>query len=300
MLIDLQLHSNFSDGYLSPAELVKFAKSKGVRVAALTDHNTTAGLDDFFKNAKKHNIKPIVGMEIYAKYKNKKINLLWYNFDRNNTKLQEIIESSRRRRSLLVKNILIKLKRRGYKIKVDEILSEFKNYIPVNRLAAKIVEEKFNYNLVLKNIKEKRKKIPGFSGKFLIPLREDDILGELFFNKKIGYLSESYINIERLFKIKKEVGGQIVFCHPGKYNKFAKNMTEKLKEMGLDGIEVLSPHHTIGAVMYSQFLAEKLDLIATGGSDFHLNEGNNRLIQDSWDWFKVDSKYLRRIKEIIN
>jgi 3',5'-nucleoside bisphosphate phosphatase len=299
MLIDLQLHSNYSDGYLSPTELVRFIKSKGVKVAALTDHNTTEGLDEFFKETKRNGIKPIVGMEIYAKYKTKKINLLWYNFDRNNLKLQEIMESSRRRRALLVKNILLKLRRRGYKIDVDKILSEFKHYIPVNRLADKIVEEKFNYNLVFKNVKEKRKKFPGFSKKMLLPLREDDILGELFFNKKIGRLNESYINIERLFRIKKEVGGQIIFCHPGKYNKFAKNMTEKLKEMGLDGIEVLSPHHSIGAIMYSQFLSEKLDLIATGGSDFHLPEGGSSLIQDSWEWFKVDSKYLRRVKEII-
>lgn len=299
MLIDLQLHSNFSDGYLTPTELVKFIKSKGVKVAALTDHNTTEGVDEFFREAKKNNIKPILGMEIYVKYNSKKINLLWYNFDRNNSKLQEIIESSRRRRSLLVENILLKLKKRGYKIEIDKILSEFKHYIPVNRLASKIIENNFNYNLVSKNIKEKRKKTLGLSNKLLLPLREDDILVELFFNKKIGRLNESYIDIHRLFKIKKEVGGQIVFCHPGKYNKFSKNMTEKLKDIGLDGIEVLSPHHTIGAVMYSQFLSEKLDLIATGGSDFHLFEGGSSLLQNSWDWFRVDSKNLRRVEEII-
>ncbi len=299
MLIDLQLHSNYSDGYLSPSELVKLIKSKGIKVAALTDHNTTEGVDEFIKESKKHGIKPIIGMEIYAKYKTKKINILWYNFDRNNIELQKIIESSRRRRSLLVRNILLKLKRRGYKIEVDKILSEFKHYIPINRLADKIMEKEFNYNLVLRGIKKKRKNSPGFSGKLLLPLREDDILGELFFDKKIGRLNEAYINIERLFKIKKEVGGQIVFCHPGKHNKFANNMTEKLKDMGLDGIEVLSPHHTIGAVMYSQFLSEKLDLIATGGSDFHLFEGDGSLLQDSWDWFMVDSRRLRRIREII-
>ena len=51
--------------------------------------------------------------------------------------------------------------------------------------------------------------------------------------------------------------------------------------------------------MYSQFLAEKLDLIATGGSDFHLFE-KDVPINDAWDWFKIDDQYLRRIDEIIN
>lgn len=300
MLIDLQLHSNFSDGYLTPKELVKLIQKRGVRVASLTDHNTTIGLGEFQREAKKHKIKTIPGLEIYVKYKRRKLNFLWYNFDAKNEELQDLLESARYRRALLVKNILTKLKKRGYQIDIDNILSLFKNYIPVNRLGDKIIEKKHNYNLVLKNIKNRRKSKKNFSGKLILPLREEDILGELFFNKKIGILSESYINAERLIKIKKKVGGQLVFCHPGKFNKFGRNMTEKLKELGIDGIEVLSPHHSIGAIMHAQFLAIKLNLIATGGSDFHRFEGNNYPIQSSGDWFQIDSKYLRRIEEIIN
>ncbi len=300
MLIDLQLHSYFSDGYLSPKDLVKFAKKRGIKVAALTDHNTTAGFAEFKKEAKKVGIKPILGMELYAKFKRKKINLLWYNFDSQNEELNEIVESSRVRRALSAEKILLKLKRRGYKIDIDQVLFSFSQYIPVNRLADKVMENKFNYNLVVRNIRAKRKAKGLLSAKVMLPLREEDVLGELFFNKKIGIFNESYINIERLLKIKKKVGGQLVFCHPGKYNKFAKNMTEKLKDLGIDGIEVLSPHHSIGAIMYAQFLAHKLDLIATGGSDFHRFEENGFSIQSSWDWFKIESKYLRRVDEIIS
>ena len=159
------------------------------------------------------------------------------------------------------------------------------------------MKNKHNYRLLVKRLRAKMPK----GIKLMLPLREEDVLAELFFDKKKGVLNEAYIGVERILKIKEEVGGQIVFAHPGKYNKYAKNMTEKLKKIGLiDGIEVLSPHHTIGAVMYSQFLAEKLDLIATGGSDFHLFEGNGFLIDDAWDWFRIDDKYLRRVDEIIN
>ena len=52
MLIDLQLHSTFSDGYLSPSELVDFAKERSIKVISLTDHHTTAGLEEFRQAAK--------------------------------------------------------------------------------------------------------------------------------------------------------------------------------------------------------------------------------------------------------
>jgi hypothetical protein len=51
--------------------------------------------------------------------------------------------------------------------------------------------------------------------------------------------------------------------------------------------------------MYAQFLSEQLNLIATGGSDFHRLEEGGYLIGKSWDWFKIDSKYLKNIDKII-
>ena len=58
-------------------------------------------------------------------------------------------------------------------------------------------------------------------------------------------------------------------------------------------------NYSLGAVLYAQFLSEQLDLIATGGSDFHRLEEGNYLMEKSWDWFKIDSKYLRKIDKII-
>ena len=296
MLIDLQLHSTHSDGYLTPTELINFISQQGIKVAALTDHNTLSGIDEFKREAKKRGIKTINGLEIYVKYKRKKINLLWYNFDEKNETLQKLLSEIRQRRFVSCKKYLSKLKKVGYRIDEDKVLAEFNDYIPVNRLANKIVTNNFNRCLVIKKLKQKSK----LKGKDFLPPRKEDILGELFFDKKIGKLDESYINAERLIKIKKEIGGQIIFCHPGKNNRLSKNMTEKLQKVGLiDGLEVLSPHHSMSVVMYIQFLADKLDLITTGGSDFHRFEEDNFSIRSSWNWFNIDSKNLRRIRDII-
>lgn len=290
MLIDLQLHSTYSDGYLSPSDLVKFAAKNKIKVASLTDHNTLAGLIEFRKACLKNRIKPINGLELYCRYKNKKINILWYNFDENNQELIKLLEESRRRRVFLVKRALLKLEHRGFKVDKN-ILSDFNNYIPINRLSEKIISNKFNYNKILKIVKERDNSIK--------ILREESIIRELFFHKKDERLNESYLDLERIVKVRKKVGGQLVFCHPGRYNKYANNITQKLKKAGIDGIEVLSPHHSIGSVLYAQFLAENFDLISTGGSDFHRFEENSRHIRSSADWFVIDSQKLRRINEII-
>jgi len=138
MLIDLQLHSTYSDGYLTPTELVKFIASKGVKVASLTDHNTVGGLDEFRQACRKYKIKPIVGLELYVKMGAKRFNLLWYNFDDKNPYLHEILRASQARRKNQVRLILKKLVKRGFKIKVDKILDKYNHYVPINHIANEI------------------------------------------------------------------------------------------------------------------------------------------------------------------
>ena len=70
--------------------------------------------------------------------------------------------------------------------------------------------------------------------------------------------------------------------------------------MGIEGIEKLSPHHPFGAVMYIQFLAREYGFIETGGSDFHRHEGGNQLIQNSWEYYKINSDKLHGIETIIS
>ena len=87
--------------------------------------------------------------------------------------------------------------------------------------------------------------------------------------------------------------------HPGKHNQLKKELLEKLKKMGIDGLEIFSPHHSIGSVMYAQFMANQLDFITTGGSDFHRHERGKVSIKNCYDYFKVDSKYLKGVDKII-
>jgi len=159
MLIDLQLHSTYSDGYLSPTEVAKFVSKKGVKIAALTDHNTVGGAHEFKKACKQLKIKPITGLELYVKLGSKKFNLLWYNFDETDPELHDMLRDSQRRRRRLFRAALDRLVGNGFMINVDNILDKYNHYVPLNHVVDDLLREgknvvKMKKELKLKNCKK--------------------------------------------------------------------------------------------------------------------------------------------------
>lgn len=287
MRIDLQLHSTYSDGYLTPSELVKFVAKQGITVAALTDHNTISGINEFQIACHKNKIKPIVGLELYAKLNGEKFNLLWFNFDHNNPDLHALLVESQIRRRRRARTILNKIKiKLKLQLNVDNIIDRHNHYVPINHLVDDILKNPKDRAIIFKQIKTKEP-------------REHDVINEIFRNRDYGVLKESYIHINRILKVREKIGGQLILNHPGKYGHIKEPFLEKLKKIGFDGIETLSPHHSIGAIMYIQQLAKQFDFIETGGSDFHRFEGGKGLLQSYADYFCIDSKNLRSIKKII-
>lgn len=287
MRIDLQLHSTYSDGYYSPTQLADFIVKKGVKIASLTDHNTISGLDEFKNECKKNKIKFIPGLELYVKLNGRKFNILWYNFNCSDPDLHMLLRETQIRRRARVRHILERLvKLDGFKLDIDKIIDSYNHYVPINHVIDDLLKNIYNRKII--------SKIIGRSD-----FREGDIIHEFFRSERYGYLRESYVDVKRVIRIRKKVGGQLIYNHPGKYGKIKEDFVAKLKDLGFDGIELLSPHHSLGAIMYIQFLAKKLNLITTGGSDFHKPEGSYSSLQNSWDYFKIDSEYLRKINRII-
>jgi hypothetical protein len=286
MRIDLQLHSTYSDGYLTPTKLAKFMSKNEVKVASLTDHNTVGGLEEFKIACRKYGIKAIPGMELYVKLNHQKFNILWYNFDDTSPKLHKMLRDSQTRRRRQVRKILKHLVDKGFKMEVEKTLDKYNHYVPLN----KMVDELWSHSSNMKRIKkELGTELP----------TEGEIIREYFHNANIGVLMNSYINIHRVLKLRKKIGGQIVLCHPGKHNKAKREFLSKVKEIGIDGVELLSPHHTLGTVMHIQRMAREFDFIETGGSDFHRFEGNNMPLQYSWEYYHIRESHLRGIKKII-
>ncbi|MDP3899716.1 MAG: PHP domain-containing protein [bacterium] len=285
MLIDLQLHSTNSDGYLTPTDLALFCKKRGVKAASLTDHNTVSGQEEFRRACKQHKIKVIPGMEMYVKMKNYRLNLLWYNFDIEDPEIHELLRESQNRRRVNVRHALERLVRRQYVADVNVILDRHNHYIPINHIIDSFYElnkQRIQRELGKKNIIER------------------EIISYYFRNPDKTMMRESYTDIKRILKIRKKVGGQLVLAHPCKFRWIKEQTVELLKKVGLDGLEVLTPHHSWDAISYLQAITGQHKLIMTGGSDFHrFEEAKWYRIKSSWDYFAVDSKLLPGVQEII-
>ena len=286
MLIDLQLHSTYSDGYLTPSQLADFLAVNNIKIAALTDHNTIGGLDEFRLACENKKIKTISGLELYVKSGHKKFNLLWYNFNKHSAELHNLLRTSQARRRRQIRNGLMKLKQRGFKIDENRLIDKFNHYIPLNRLIDHIFKVPANKKIIIKKL---RTASPS----------QEEIIINIFKNPSFAKISESYIGLKQILKLKEKISGQLILNHPGKYNQLDRKFIAGLNNLGLDGLEVVSPHHSIGAIMCAQKLARKHKLIMTGGSDFHRFEPAPARLNSCYNYFRINADYLSDVKKII-
>jgi len=287
MIIDLQLHSTYSDGYLSPTEVANFLAHKGVKIASLTDHNTAAGYPEFYTACSTLGIKVVPGVEIYTRFNNQQINILWYNLPLDSQEFNELMENTQKHWSTRLRWHLLKLIKAKVLVAGSEtVLDQFSNYVPTNSLLDAILGLPGNRELIAEELNN-----PFF--------REEEAIALLFNNKKVGKLRLSAVNLEKIINLQKKLGGQLVFCHPAKGRVVTAKLVAQLKSLGVEGLEVLSPHHSLGAIFYLQDLAERNDMIITAGSDFHRFEGGSHGLTSVYDYWQADSSHLRRIEEII-
>ena len=262
-LIDLHIHSNLSDGELSPKEIIDRAVNNGVSVIAIADHDTTLAYnDDLFNYAKENNVKLITAVEISTKYKGIGIHVLGYNFDINNKLLTDKLYSNRNARHIYLHNVAVKLKELGYIIDVDYL--DKIDAVTKAHIASNIVDNKDNGKLLLKTFGY----IPG-RGEFI----------ETIMNEGCPcYVKKETISPMEASSLIREAGGKVVLAHPVAY-KYEDGLTdddisELVRKMKPDGIEANYVYldrngNKINECIHWNDFAKHHNLITTIGSDFH-------------------------------
>jgi len=249
MEIDLHVHTTASDGTMSPAEVVRYAKEKGLRTIAITDHDTIEGIAEGLQEGRKLGLEVIPGVEVSVDFAKGTMHLLGYYIDHTSAELLEKLAIVQRARA--ERNLKIIEKLRGLGIDID--LSEIKE-APEH---GQIGRPHFAYALVQKGY------VQNIQDAFERYLRK----GGPAYAEKFKFSPQEAMSVIH------KAGGVTVLAHPFTLNQLQLHDLEpvivELKENGLDGIETYYPEHSEGQTKFYRHLAQKYGLAITGGSDFH-------------------------------
>jgi predicted metal-dependent phosphoesterase TrpH len=247
--VDLHVHTTASDGTMSPAELVRYAKEKGLRAIAITDHDTVEGIAEGLQEGSNLGLEVIPGVELSVAYSKGTMHLLGYYIDHTSAELLEklaIVQQARAERNL---KMVEKLRELGIEIDLSEI-KEAPEHGQIGR-------PHFAYTLVQKGHAQ------NIQDAFERYLRK----GGPAYVEKFKFSPQEAISVIH------KAGGVTVLAHPFTLNQVQLQDLEPiivaLKEKGLDGIETYNPEHSEGQIKIYRHLAQKYGLVMTGGSDFH-------------------------------
>jgi 3',5'-nucleoside bisphosphate phosphatase len=246
--IDLHTHSTHSDGTFGPAELVRLAADRDLQVVALTDHDTTNGLPEALATGLEVGVQVVPGVEFSAEYLGTSVHILCYWMDEEDRALQlelrRLREDRYRRGELMVE----KLGSLGLPVefeRVREIAGDATIVRP--HIAQAMVEAG-----VVASEKEAFDRYIGDGGPAHVAKHALDPL-------------DAVALIE-------DAGGVCALAHPGMWgdqSSVPDELIERMAAAGMRGLEVDHPDHTPEARERYRALADRLGLIATGGSDCH-------------------------------
>lgn len=252
MCIDLHTHSIYSDGSNTPQELIRLAQANGITTLSLTDHDTMEGVGPLVALGQEYAIDIITGVEISARYNKQSLHILGYGIDPANsffTTWLLRLQDGREERNHKILNSLHHL---GVDISIEEI-----DQVSATGLTGR---PHFAQLLIKKGV------VRSFEEAFR------HYLGK---GQKAWHSRFCYDAIEAIRTIH-EAGGIAVLAHPGQLDHEHKRQAAIISELtlyGLDGIEVIYPTHSKKFRKTLLALAQKHNLVVTGGSDYH---GHNR------------------------
>ncbi|HOP75409.1 MAG TPA: PHP domain-containing protein [Bacillota bacterium] len=250
---DLHIHSSYSDGTLTPAELVEHAVEIGLDGIALTDHDSVDGIPEAIRAAREKNLQLIPGVEITTDYGNQEAHILGYGIDYRHPELTAKFETIMAARIDRARQMVEKLKRHGIPITWEMVEKQsngrfigrphiFKALIAMDLVHPAYRRQSFEHYL-------------GQNG--------------------LAYVPHQEIETGEAIQLILKAGGIPVLAHPGRQGN--QLFIEKLIDYGLKGLEVYYPAHDSGMVKQLLDIAERYHLYVTGGSDFHGDLGHGQM-----------------------
>ncbi len=245
---DLHSHTTASDGTLTPTELVDHAYEVGVSALAITDHDTTAGIDEAVARGAQRGVEIIPGVEISCRWGSDDIHIVGLNIDIEADVIKKRLHSQHQQRIERAKRIGDKLETLGHAAVYARAVELAQGNTPARpHFAQALVEQG-----VCKSMEKAFSKYLGTGKK--------------------AYVKTEWATLEEGVAAIVQAGGVAVIAHPGKYKMTRAKLTRlvsSFKEAGGQAIEVSTGTQTVDQLRCAAQLAQAYDLYASAGSDFH-------------------------------
>lgn len=270
LMIELHAHSTASDGHLTPSELVQTCSDQGLEMAALTDHDTVAGLAEAREKARELGILFLPGIEIEINFRPGEFHLLGLglqNWESMSPVLAQVLEK-RKDRNL---RIFAKMQEAGIPGTWEEIQAQAEG--------GTLGRPHFARHLIKVG---KAKSVVAAFEKYLGADRP-------------FYVPKEGLDLPEALDLIHKAGGKAVVAHPSSlYLSPPKvgELLEKWKEMGLDGVEAYHPGFTSNKGRRWEALAQERGLAVTAGSDFHGDKRPGRKLGRTSDGKPIEERFI--------
>lgn len=246
--VDLHVHSNASDGTLSPEEVVHLASDAGLSAIALTDHDTTAGIAEAKEAGKKFGIEVIPGIEVSSAYSGKDIHILGLFVNPEDSALKEMLKTMREMRDQRNQAMLSNLAADGICFTKEELCGGNPDTVITRAHVAKALIHKG----FCTTMEQAFKKYLSYGGRYC-PMKE-------------------HLSPETVVKSLVKNGAFVSLAHPFQYHlgdKETEKLISTMAGFGMKGLEVYHSSHNPLECQKLQVIAARYHLLPTGGSDFH-------------------------------
>lgn len=258
-LADLHIHSIYSDGTLTPEEIIRDARARGVKLISVCDHNEIQGTLEIAALARGEDVRCICGVEMDALYQGMDIHILGYGADFTHEALLSCIRRARARLDEMSDELLRRMSRDYPQLDC----TEYESFVHDVRLGG----WKMLQYLCHKGITAKLR--DGF---------------DLYARYGVHYGDAGFDVAETVIRCIHAAGGRAVLAHPGvmfpsdSMRRFNEQV-EAAMELGLDGIECYYPHHSPGVTRLLLELCTRKGAMITAGSDCHGAFNHNQIGQ---------------------
>lgn len=247
--VDLHVHSTASDGSLSPEKLIRMAQEIGLRAIAITDHDTLDGSIDALKRCPPAGLEILAGVEISADVPSGGMHILGYLVSTGESPLRSLLLRLQAGRQERNRKIVTRLQELGVDITDDEVVAAARGgQVGRPHFAAVLIDK-------------------GRVGSFDEAFRKYLGMGRPAYVQRFRPAPQEAIEAIRGSR------GVAVLAHPytveASGDRVLEEQVRKLRDWGLQGMEVYYPDHDIRRTARFEDLARRYDLVATGGTDFH-------------------------------